>query len=174
VSKKILQGLEDVLKLIIDSGKQELIRQGKSSGSGGLHDSLEFTARAELTQLVGEISFFKYGLFQDTGLRPDEIPFTPGGGRGGKSKYIQGIIEYVQNRIEPNLQKATGIAFGIATLQSRVGMPQRRGIFDKSRTGWWTNTLEKTDDSIVDVVQSAIFSNFEEITDKVFQKLEST
>ena len=69
------------------------------------------------------IEALAYGLRLDSGISSDKIPYSGRSGRGGTSKYITGLKNYVQKRMGiSDEREALSIAFAIATKHSRDGI----------------------------------------------------
>ena len=101
-----------------------------------------------------------------------KIPYERGSKRG-TSKYIDGLIEYVKQRMNiADLKRQKSIAFAIATKQKKVGMPIRtRG----KGTQWLTKALDEHQDDILRYVSEwagkemdIIFDNFIDEQQKKF------
>lgn len=82
----------------------------------------------------------KYAVYQSRGVPASDIPYSGNGG-GGKSLYIQGLINYVKLRIGKPGKEGIGIAFAIARKHKEVGMQIRT---KGAGTGW----LDKAEASI--------------------------
>lgn len=81
-----------------------------------------------------------YGGYIQEGVQAGNIPFAPGSG-AGKSKYIEGLMAYVEKRMGiSDLQTKKSVAFAIAHTQKREGMPTR-GSYQYSNTGQRTNWI---------------------------------
>ncbi len=130
---------------------QELRDQGHSL-TGELITSLEYRVRTTAGSVVVEFLSNEYGAYLNTGVSSSRIPYTPGGKRrGGQSKYIQGLIRYVERRMGLRGREAVGVAFAIARAHKREGMPTRASYrFSKNgrRTGWVDVILKQESDEI--------------------------
>ena len=157
--RMIKQGLNNAIQLIVKEARKNLVQQGHVM-TGELKNSVGGMVKSEADGLVAEISFLKYGLAQDTGIKAGKIPYSRGSG-ASRSKYIQGLIKFVKMKIESNEKKAKGIAFAIAQTHKRKGMHTKNGNPAPQKQGWFSKAVESQQSAIEDVVQAAIFANFE-------------
>lgn len=93
--------------------------------SGSYIDSLEseITRTPEIFRL--RIMGLPHGHYMNKGVRAEKIPYTPkrrGQGTGGTSKYITGLINYVQMRMGITGDRGKSIAFAIAKKHSKMGI----------------------------------------------------
>ena len=89
--------------------------------------------------LIIEIVRNAYGQAIESGVPRNRIPFSPGSG-AARSKYIQGLLDFVKRRnLKPRAGGTQlGIAFAIAKKQKQVGIPtvgSRRFSKTRRRTG---------------------------------------
>lgn len=137
----ITAAMEDIRKLLI----AELSAQGHRN-TGALEKSLSYEVKREGDGIVAVMTAFEYGLYVEFGVPASRIPYTPGGRkRGGKSKYIQGLVTFFSHKgLSP--REALGAAFATARKHKREGMPTRGSYAFSSngrRTGFTKNTLEQ-------------------------------
>lgn len=128
----------------------ELIRQGHRL-TGALIQSISVKIFERFDSLGLEGIFNDYGIFLDTGVSKDKIPFSGATGRGGKSLYITGLINWVRLKFKVNAKKAKGIAFAIAHTHKKKGMPAGGDKFK----GWMTKTLNAKERRISDLIGAA-------------------
>jgi len=141
----------DIMSEIRDSLRVELERQGHVL-TGRLSESIEFDISADGFSIVGRMYFEDYGIFVETGVTADRIPYGGRSGRGGKSKYIQGLITFWEGRGLSG-REAIGAAFATANVHAREGMPSRSSYaFSQTgeRTGFVRTVLERQSDDITD------------------------
>ena len=100
-----------------------------------------------------------YGLTVDQGVTPDRIPYTPrkrGEGRGGTSKYIQGLLTFWLLK-GLSQKEALQAAFATANKHKQEGIPSR-GSFIHSTNGrrkfFFTGTVERLEEEITDLIAS--------------------
>ena len=92
--------------------------------TGELIESIESRIQTTVTGATLEIWLNDYGMALNNGVPPDRIPYTPPTGRGGTSKYIQGLQRFAQLKMGiSDAKKALGVAFAIATKHKQRGMP---------------------------------------------------
>lgn len=124
--------------------RKELKDQGHYL-TGRLSESLEYEIEVKGGVVTAVMECEDYGLSMEFGVPANRIPYTPGGGRGGTSKYIQGLIRFW------NLRGVTGkegirAAFATAAKHSREGMPTRSSFAFSStgaRTGFASTVIER-------------------------------
>lgn len=94
-----------------------------------------------------------YAEYLDQGVPADRIPFSGSTGRGGTSKYIEGLINFAELRGFNNPKSA---AFAIAYTQMREGMPTfgSRRLADR-RTGFMDYVFNIHQAEIKEEIQDA-------------------
>ncbi len=111
--------------------------------TGELSESIESRIESTIDVKKIEIWMYKYGFALDQGVKPEKIPFTEPSGRGGKSKYIEGLQRFAQLKLKKTDEKESlSIAFAIARKHKMLGMPT------KGPTKFIDKTLEATEDEI--------------------------
>lgn len=115
--------LENLAALLVQEMQQQ-IKIANHVMTGSLEESVESRILGTITGRKIEIWLNDYGIALDQGVPPERIPFTDPSGRGGKSKYIEGLQRFarLQLGITDN-RKSLAIAFAIAKKHKRVGMP---------------------------------------------------
>lgn len=142
--KSIVSGLESAMQRLQADLRGELKAQGHNL-TGRLSESLEYDIEVEGDVIRAVMECEDYGLAIEFGVPASRIPYTPGGGGGGTSKYIQGLIRFW------NLRGVTGregvrAAFATAAKHKREGMPTRSSHAFSStgaRTGFASTVLER-------------------------------
>ena len=125
---------------------EELIRQGHKL-TGSLIRSLDTKYKEGKQKDRIDFLMLKYGLSLNYGVKPERIPYTEGGPpRGGKSKYIQGLIDFAMKKFFLDKKAATSVAFAIAKKQKEKGSPLTGKI------GFIDNVLEKDEDKILELI----------------------
>jgi len=122
--QKVIQRFQDGLEKLADQARQELAQQGHRATGKGIA-SLEGKVTSDnLRKLVGVILANDYLIPVDTGVSASRVPFGRGG--GGTSKYIQGLLRWV-NVIRPGLsdRERFSFVFAIANTHEREGIPSR-------------------------------------------------
>lgn len=153
-SDSIVSGLEAAMKRLQADLQKELKAQGHVL-TGRLSDSLEYKIEATGDIVSAVMECEDYGLAIEFGIPASRIPYTPGRGGGGTSKYIQGLIRFW------NLRGVTGrqgvnAAFATAAKHKREGMPTHSSHAFSStgaRTGFANTVLERDLDLIGRVLE---------------------
>jgi hypothetical protein len=115
--------LENLAALLVQEMQQQ-IRIANHVMTGSLEESVESRILSTITGRKIEIWLNDYGIALDQGVPPENIPFTDPSGRGGRSKYIEGLQRFAQLKLGiTDNRKSLGIAFAIAKKHKRVGMP---------------------------------------------------
>ena len=119
-----MQELANILfEFIFKQLTDELIRQGHKL-TGALIESFEGKVRETTDKTSLDFLMLIYGRSLNDGIPPERIPYTIGGApRGGKSKYIEGLIDFALKRFTLDKKRATSIAFAIARKQKEKGYP---------------------------------------------------
>lgn len=143
----IMSGLQKALR-------EELVSQGHTL-TGNLSSSIEFEVSSDGNSIVGTMYFEDYGLYVETGVTADRIPFGGRRGGGGTSKYIQGLITFWEERGLSG-REAIGAAFATAHVHAREGMPSRSSYqFSQTgeRTGFARTVIDREVDNIAETIR---------------------
>jgi hypothetical protein len=161
----IRRKFETELELIISDLRDELRQQGHRA-TGSLEDSLTFEIKdSDKDGLLGTIFGNDYWRPLDTGVAASRIPYSPGKGRGGTSKYIQALIEWAAVvRPELDERERKGFVFAVATKASREGNPTK-GSYSFSRNGARTGFVERTINKHIDSLAASIGG--QDLSDKI-------
>jgi hypothetical protein len=143
---KILDAFRNVLSELSSSAKAELLAQGHKATGRGIASIEPLIQSDDAARLVGVIMANDYLIPVDTGVKADKIPFS-GKGKGGTSKYIQGLLNWI-SVIRPGLtaKESLGFAFAIAHKHKKEGNPTRGSYSFSSngrRTGWIEYGIQK-------------------------------
>jgi hypothetical protein len=137
----------ELLNNLAELLKEEMRQQLKIANhimTGSLSESIESRILSTIEGRKIEIWLNSYGIALDQGVPPDRIPFTEPSGRGGRSKYIEGLQRFAQLKLGvSDNRKSLGIAFAIARKHKQVGMPV------KGPTQFIQKTLDATEDEII-------------------------
>jgi hypothetical protein len=113
-----------------------------------------------------EIWLNSYGIALDQGVPADRIPFTEPSGRGGRSKYIEGLQRFAQLKLGvTDNRKSLGIAFAIARKHKKVGMPV------KGPTQFIQKTLDATEDDIIRFAEDWAEAIFQAKIDSIIENI---
>ena len=133
-------------KFIFNQLANELISQGHKL-TGSLIKSFEIEIERQEDKVIYKFLMNDYGLSLEYGIKPNKIPYTPGGPpRGGTSKYIQGLIRFAQLKFKADKRRAKHIAFAIAAKHKKEGYPLTKKIH------FISNVLEADKDAIQSIV----------------------
>lgn len=120
--------MAEIRKRLVD----ELQRQGHHL-TGALESSITYKVTEDAIGVTAVMFAVDYGLVVEFGVPASRIPFGGRSGRGGRSKYIQGLFRFFQLR-GLNEREALGAAFATAHVHKREGMPSR-GSYAFSQNG---------------------------------------
>lgn len=96
--------------------KAEIKDQGHS-----LTGALEASVKGNIQETNTSCQILDYGHILDEGTSSEKIPFSGRTGKGGTSKYIQGLIAFFKLRGLSD-KEAKGAAFATANVQKKEGM----------------------------------------------------
>ena len=117
--------------------REALLAEWSAQGhfeSGKVVEEIDYLIEREFGRVSVVGMMYPFGIYIDRGVDAGNIPFSPGSGKK-KSKYIDGLINFVQRRMAiADLKEAKSVAFAIAHTQKKEGMPTR-GSFSFSSTG---------------------------------------
>lgn len=137
----------DLLERLAEVLKQEMRTQLRIANhimTGALSESIESRILSTIEGRKIEIWIEQYGIALDQGVPPEKIPFTEPSGRGGRSKYIEGLQRFAQLKLGvSDNRESLSIAFAIARKHKKVGMPV------KGPTKFIEKTLDATEDDIL-------------------------
>lgn len=171
--KDLIKTVEQVLKDLIADFQDELRQQGHVL-TGKLVNSMSFRVDEFSNQIVGVIEFEDYGRFIDTGVTAARIPFAGRSGRGGTSKYIEGLIRFFQLRGLSG-REAKQAAFATANVHRREGMPtraSRRFSQNGDRTGFINKRVQRAEPRIIADIEQIAGNKLEIRVLEVFRGLE--
>ena len=119
----------ETMTQIGDFAKNRIAQEWQASGhrlTGAFEESLQFEEKQVSGGIGFQITGLIYGAVLNVGVKPERVPFYPGSGRR-TSKYITGLIGWVQKRLGIPADKAKGVAFAIAHTHKEVGIMSRNG-----------------------------------------------
>lgn len=140
----------------------ELINQGHKN-TGSLISSMSSTIlnKGDAKDLL--IFMNEYGLVVNDGVKANKVPYSRGSKRGGKSKYIQGLVDFVKQKgLASGDKEATSIAFAIASVHKKEGISTNKSKrFSKNgkRKGWIDDTLRDKIGGITNDLHDVAFRN---------------
>lgn len=116
---------DNIKQLIIEKIKEEWVLAGHPT-TGAFEESLESEELQEDNKTIINILGYEYGIYMDEGVPADRIPYTRrkrGQGRGGKSRYITGLHNWVKLKLGiSDEREALSVAFAIAHKHSIDGI----------------------------------------------------
>lgn len=162
IQQDIVRAVRSALEELISDFQDELRQQGHVL-TGNLVNSMELSLIEGKDQIIGTISFQDYGAFVERGVPASRIPFSGSSGRGGTSKYIQGLIRFFQIKgLSGN--EAIRAAFATANKHKREGMPTRasyRFSSNGARTGFITRRLAQAEPRIIARISDEVAQTIE-------------
>lgn len=115
---------ERVGQLTVEAIKISFRLQGHRL-TGGLEKSINYKVTLDAGGAKVLIIMEDYGVIQDQGIAPQNIPYSGNNGTATRSKYIQGLADFAKKRFFVDIKEATSIAFAIANVHKREGMQTR-------------------------------------------------
>lgn len=171
--------LSELGQFLVDEIGKELAEQGHVL-TGKLKQSIEYTTKRLLNgDLELDVRMLAYWVYVERGVRASRIPFSNkrrrGGAGGKKSKYIQGLVDFVKKRGMASLDsKALSIAFAIAKTHKKEGMPTR-GSYSYSQNGrrkfFQRFSTNKNEARIIDLSAEAYGEGLEDLVTRKIAKL---
>lgn len=157
--------LNDLAELLKEEMRQQL-KIANHIMTGDLVESIESRILSTIEGRKIEIWLNSYGIALDQGVPPDKIPFTEPSGRGGRSKYIEGLQRFAQLKLGvTDNRKSLGIAFAIARKHKKVGMPV------KGPTQFIQKTLDATEDDIIRFAEDWAEAVFQAKIDSIIENI---
>lgn len=155
-----LKLLEDDLGFVMSMLKLELTSKLEAQGrkNSNLAKNMDFEIEASANVLIASMYMDNYYIFLEKGVSAARIPYTRrnrGQGRGGTSKYIQGLISFFRRKGLPT-KEATSASFATANKHKSEGMPTRKSFRfsrDGTRLGFVESTLMKFEDDVVNILE---------------------
>lgn len=157
--------LNDLAELLKEEMRQQL-KIANHIMTGDLVESIESRILSTIEGRKIEIWLNSYGIALDQGVPADKIPFTEPSGRGGRSKYIEGLQRFAQLKLGvTDNRKSLGIAFAIARKHKKVGMPV------KGPTQFIQKTLDATEDDIIRFAEDWAEAVFQAKIDSIIENI---
>jgi hypothetical protein len=141
--------------------------------TGSAVKQMETMVRMEINTLIIEGFVPDYMAINNSGVTAARIPYTPNSGRP-PSKYISGLIDYVQRRMGKSEKEAKSIAFAIASKHKKEGMPTKTSArFSKTgkRTGFIEQALDKNSQKFVELIENAITFSVEATIESYYKSI---
>jgi hypothetical protein len=163
---------EDISVLAISVVANEWRLQGHEL-TGSAVKQMETMVRMEINTLIIEGFVPDYMAINNQGVTAARIPYTPNSGRP-PSKYISGLIDYVQRRMGKSEKEAKSIAFAIASKHKKEGMPTKTSArFSKTgkRTGFIEQALDKNSAKFIELIENAITFSVEATIESYYKSI---
>jgi hypothetical protein len=168
-----LQKLADEISLLAISVVANEWRLQGHELTGSAVKQMETMVRMEINTLIIEGFIPDYMAINNQGVTAARIPYTPNSGRP-PSKYISGLIDYVQRRMGKSEKEAKGIAFAIASKHKKEGMPTKTSAkYSKTgkRTGFIEQALDKNSAKFIELIENAITFSVETTIESYYKSI---
>jgi hypothetical protein len=168
-----LQKLADEISVLAISVVANEWRAQGHELSGSAVRQMETFVRMEINTLIIEGLVPNYMAINNQGVPSNRIPYYPGSGNK-TSKYISGLIDYVQRRMGKSEKEAKGIAFAIASKHKKEGMPTKTSSkYSKTgkRTGFIEQALDKNSQKFVELIENAITFSVEATIESYYKSI---
>jgi hypothetical protein len=169
-----LQKLADEISVLAISVVANEWRLQGHELTGSAVKQMETMVRMEINTLIIEGFVPDYMAINNEGVKSDRIPYYPGSGRK-TSKYIDGLIDYVQRRMGKSEKEAKGIAFAIASKHKKEGMPTKNSVIKHSKTGRRTGfieiALDKNSAKFIELIENAITFSVEATIESYYKSI---
>jgi hypothetical protein len=168
-----LQKLADEISVLAISVVANEWRLQGHELTGSAVKQMETMVRMEINTLIIEGFVPDYMAINNQGVTAARIPYTPNSGRP-PSKYISGLIDYVQRRMGKSEKEAKSIAFAIASKHKKEGMPTKTSArFSKTgkRTGFIELALDKNSAKFIELIENAITFSVEATIESFYKSI---
>jgi hypothetical protein len=168
-----LQKLADEISVLAISVVANEWRLQGHELTGSAVKQMETMVRMEINTLIIEGFVPDYMAINNQGVTAARIPYTPNSGRP-PSKYISGLIDYVQRRMGKSEKEAKGIAFAIASKHKKEGMPTKTSAkYSKTgkRTGFIEQALDKNSAKFIELIENAITFSVETTIESYYKSI---
>ena len=146
---EVRERMDVFLSKIRDDIKAELVAQNHVL-TGTLLNSIDFEIQQKPNLIEGLMMMQDYGQAIDQGIKASNVPYSANTGRGGTSKYIQGLITFFRLK-GLDEDEAKSAAFATARTATIEGHPTNGSFVHSTngrRTGFFTDTLENLNGEI--------------------------
>jgi hypothetical protein len=168
-----LQKLADEISVLAISVVANEWRLQGHELTGSAVKQMETMVRMEINTLIIEGFVPDYMAINNQGVTAARIPYTPNSGRP-PSKYISGLIDYVQRRMGKSEKEAKSIAFAIASKHKKEGMPTKTSArFSKTgkRTGFIEQALDKNNAKFIELIENAVTFSVEATIESYYKSI---
>jgi hypothetical protein len=168
-----LQKLADEISVLAISVVANEWRAQGHELTGSAVKQMETMVRMEVNTLIIEGFVPNYMAINNSGVTAARIPYTPNSGRP-PSKYISGLIDYVQRRMGKSEKEAKSIAFAIASKHKKEGMPTKTSArFSKTgkRTGFIEQALDKNSQKFIELIEVSVAATVEVLVESYYKSI---
>jgi hypothetical protein len=168
-----LQKLADEISVLAISVVANEWRLQGHELTGSAVKQMETMVRMEINTLIIEGFVPDYMAINNQGVTAARIPYTPNSGRP-PSKYISGLIDYVQRRMGKSEKEAKSIAFAIASKHKKEGMPTKTSAkYSKTgkRTGFIEQALDKNNAKFIELIENAVTFSVEATIESYYKSI---
>jgi hypothetical protein len=168
-----LQKLADEISVLAISVVANEWRLQGHELTGSAVKQMETMVRMEINTLIIEGFVPDYMAINNSGVTAARIPYTPNSGRP-PSKYISGLIDYVQRRMGKSEKEAKSIAFAIASKHKKEGMPTKTSArFSKTgkRTGFIEQALDKNSQKFIELIEVSVAATVEVLVESYYKSI---
>jgi hypothetical protein len=175
--KIILDGLQDIVDIIVNEGKARLIQQGHVAFGEGIN-SLDTIVFKTVDAFVGQVYGKGYLLSQDAGIRPENYAKT-----NNNKGLIKRLTDWIRQKniviamvkkngkpLSPSRQTAKNLAYAIVKTHKLVGMHSYNKQRDTSKQGWLTDTVTANQAEIRAIIESVGFKYFDSIIESAVKE----
>lgn len=151
--------------------KLEIQGHGKRATSK-LIQSIESEVEALANVTVGRMYMNDYYVYIEHGIKAGKIPYRGRTGKGGTSRYIEGLIKHFQLKGKGR-KESKRAAFATANVQKKEGMPTRNSYKysqDGTRLGFLSSTLIKNENAVNDILERRTGSRIELLFTEMIKK----
>lgn len=172
LANQLRSNLDKLGEFLVEELAMELVAQGHRA-TGKLVGSIDYAVRELVNGISLEISYLEYGRFMNDGVPASRIPF--GKKTGAKtSKYIQGLIDWINQKQLARGISALGLAIGIARKHKQEGMPTKGSYAFSTngrRVGFQNHVLMKQEAKINSIVQDGLSKTVEAELEVIIGKI---
>lgn len=151
-AQPIIADATEIASYLKEELQKELEAQGHNA-TGRLSQEIEEKIIVLLDEIDIEMYILYYGKYQDTGLKPDQIPYRRGS-HAGTSKFIEALMKWavVKKIVQEGSRQQRSFAFAVAEKMKKQGMPTDGAYAYTSngrRKDWVTHTLKEAEPEII-------------------------
>jgi hypothetical protein len=149
--------LQSAYKQIGETINKEIVKQMDMQGhrmTGAFEESLEVIHDFSSVSGIGNT----YGIYLNIGVKAEQIKYPYARAR------IAGLTRFVEHRMGLSGKDATGVAYAIATVHAREGMPTR-GSYQYSNNGKRTDMIDDAIEVVEPEIIEILFEAFKNVID---------